>query len=48
MLAELPAPDFVLLFLSIVVPLGGALVWAVWELERLLRPLHLKIRRDRR
>jgi hypothetical protein len=48
MLAQLPAPDFVPLFFSIVVPLGGALVWALWELEQLVQPLQLRIRRDRR
>ena len=48
MLALLPAPEYVLLFLSVVVSLGGALVWALWELEQLLQPLRIRVGRDQR
>jgi hypothetical protein len=39
MLTSLTAPDFTLLLLGVIAVLGGALVWAFWEMEQRLEPL---------
>ena len=36
---------FAVLLLGIIASLGGALVWALWELEQLLNPVLLRLQR---
>jgi hypothetical protein len=40
MLAMLTAPALTLLFLGVVVGLGTAFVWMLWEIERSSKPHH--------
>jgi hypothetical protein len=42
MLTSLSAPDFTLLLLGVIAFLGGALVWAFWEMEQRLEPLRAR------
>jgi hypothetical protein len=38
MLSMLTAPSLTLLFLGVVVGLGTALVWMIWEVEQMSKP----------
>ena len=38
MIATLSAPALTLLFLGVVICLGAALVWALWEIEQVSKP----------
>lgn len=44
MLTPLTTPELTILFLGVVVGLGAALVWMMWEFERAKQPL--KARRN--
>ena len=38
MLTTLSAPALTLLFLGVVIGLGAAFVWALWEIEQVSKP----------
>jgi predicted negative regulator of RcsB-dependent stress response len=40
MFAMLTAPALTLLFLGVVVGLGTAFVWMLWEIEQMSKPRH--------
>jgi len=42
MLTSLTAPDFALLLLGVIASLGGAFVWAFWEMEQRSSPIRAR------
>jgi hypothetical protein len=42
MFTALTAPGLTLLFLGVVVGLGTAFVWMIWEIERTTKPNHTR------